>query len=44
LQRQGAVRAPAGRLSAAWLKAKPPRLIKGRKASEIILEERDSSR
>jgi prevent-host-death family protein len=44
LQRQGAVRAPVGRLSAAWLKAKPPRLIKGRKASEIILEERDSSR
>ena len=44
LQRQGAVRAPAGRLSAAWLKRKPPRLVKGRKGSDIIIEERSASR
>ncbi len=44
LQRQGAVRAPLVTLSAAWLKTRPPRLLKGRKASAIVLEERSASR
>ena len=41
LQRQGVVRAPSGVLSPTWLKARPPRLLKGR---TIVLEERAASR
>jgi len=40
LQRQGLVRPPAKALADTWLERRPPRLLKGRRASEIVLAER----
>ena len=44
LQRQGAVRAPLAALPHGWTTARPPRLLKGRSASGLVIEERTGSR
>ena len=44
LQRQGAVRAPLAALPPGWATARPPRLLKGRNASHLVIEERAGSR
>lgn len=44
LERQGLIRSPARALPDRWLKTRPPRLLKGRSASEIILAERGEGR
>ena len=44
LARQGLVRPPLGALPAAWVKTAPPRLLPGRNASDVILEERRDGR
>lgn len=44
LERQGLIRPPLRALPAAWLKARPPRLLKGRNASDIVLAERSEGR
>lgn len=44
LERQGLIRAPARALPDKWLKTRPPRLLKGGKASDIILAERAEGR
>lgn len=44
LARQGLIRTPARALSPAWLKTSPPRLLEGRRASDIILAERSEGR
>lgn len=44
LARQGIVRRPARALSAAWLSVRPPRLLKGRAGSAILIEERGDGR
>jgi prevent-host-death family protein len=44
LERQGIARPPAAVLSADWLKSSPPRLLKGRNASDILLQERAEGR
>lgn len=44
LQRQGLIRPPKHALPAAWLKARPPRLLKGCNASDIVLDERSEGR
>jgi antitoxin (DNA-binding transcriptional repressor) of toxin-antitoxin stability system len=44
LERRGLVRPPTAPLPDSWLEARPPRLIKGRKGSEIVIEERRGDR
>lgn len=44
LERQGLVRRAAKRLSDDWLDRRPPRLLKGRKASDVVLAERREGR
>ena len=44
LERQGLVRPPARALSDAWLDRRPPRLLKGRRGSEIVIAERREGR
>lgn len=44
LERQGLIRSPVRALPAAWLKARPPRLLEGRNASDIVLAERSEGR
>jgi|SRR5687767_4934438 len=44
LERQGFVRAPRRPLPKRWLESRPPRLLKGRRASDIVLEERRDGR
>jgi prevent-host-death family protein len=44
LARQGVIRPPARALTKAWLSKRPPRLIDGRNASDIVLEERREDR
>jgi prevent-host-death family protein len=44
LVRQGLIRPPVRALPAGWLKARPPRLLKGRNASDIVLAERSEGR
>ncbi|HYT68763.1 MAG TPA: type II toxin-antitoxin system prevent-host-death family antitoxin [Vicinamibacterales bacterium] len=44
LQRQGVARPPLRALPPAWLKRRPPRLLKGRNASDIVLAERSEGR
>lgn len=44
MQRQGLVRAATRALPDAWLKTRPPRLLKDRNASDIILAERRDGR
>ena len=44
LERQGFVRPPRRALPKGWLDARPPQLLKGRRASDIVLEERRESR
>jgi prevent-host-death family protein len=44
LERRGLVRPPVASLPDDWLASRPPQLLKGRKASEIVLEERRGGR
>jgi len=44
LQRQGIVRPSARRLPDKWLKARPPRLLAGRTASDIVIRDRSEYR
>ena len=44
LERRGLVRPPTAALSDRWLESRVPRLLKGRKGSEIVIEERRSGR
>ena len=44
LARRGLIRSPARALPDKWLKTRPPRLLKGRSASEIIVAERREGR
>lgn len=44
LERRGLVRPPSQALPEGWLAARPPQLVKGRKASDILIEERRSGR
>jgi prevent-host-death family protein len=44
LERQGFVRAPRRPLPKRWLESRPPRLLKGRRASDVVLEERRDGR
>jgi prevent-host-death family protein len=44
LERQGIVKRPVRVLSVTWLNARPPRLVKGRAASALLIEERGGGR
>jgi len=44
LERQGLVRPPARTLPDEWLDRRPPRLLKGRRASDIVIAERREGR
>src|SRR5688572_4945263 len=44
LERQGLVTPPRRALPKSWLQTRPPRLLKGRRASDIVLEERREGR
>ena len=44
LERQGLVRPGRCKLPKAWLESRPPRLLKGRRASDVLLEERSDGR
>ncbi len=44
LERQGLVTPPRRALPKGWLDARPPRLLKGRRASDVVLDERREGR
>ena len=44
LERQGLLRSPRRALPKNWLESRPPRLLKNRRASDIVLEERREGR
>jgi prevent-host-death family protein len=44
LERRGLVRPPSTLLSETWLETRPPRLLKGRKASDVVIDERRGGR
>lgn len=44
LERRGIVRPASAPLPDAWLAARPPQLLKGRRASDLVIEERRSGR
>jgi len=44
LERQGIVRRPGRALAAAWLSSRPPRLLKGRAGSALLIEDRADGR
>ena len=44
LERHGLIKPPASRLADAFLDTRPPRLLKGRKGSDILIAERREAR
>jgi prevent-host-death family protein len=44
LERRGVIRQPSRKLTPSWLKVRPPRLLHGRHASDLLIEERSEGR